>query len=156
MVGEAIEPIVTLELDHLGFDLVELRRGGSRNRPVLDIRIERRDDQKVTIDDCAHVSRALEARLESAALVGEQYVLEVSSPGVDRPLRHVADWRRFVGQRATVTSGLLAGGKQEVEIVAVTGEDGAEVALVRDLKGREVDVPLREVSQARLAFNWKR
>ena len=154
--GEAIEPIVTQELDRLGFDLVELRRGGSRSRPVLDIRIDRRDEGKVTIDDCVRVSRALEARLESAALVGEQYVLEVSSPGVDRPLRHAADWRRFVGQRATVTSGLLAGGKQEVEIVAVTGEDGAEVALVRDPKGREVHVPLREVTQARLAFNWKR
>ncbi|WP_396206574.1 ribosome maturation factor RimP [Gemmatimonas sp.] len=154
--SESIEPIVAQELDGLGFELVELRRGGSRARPVLEIRIDRRDGEKVTIDDCARASRALEARLEADALVAEQYVLEVSSPGADRPLRTAADWRRFVGRRATVTSGLLAGGKQEVEILALEGEAGAEVASVRDPKGREVQVPLREVTQARLAFHWKR
>jgi len=155
-VGESIEPIVVRELDALGFDLVELRRGGSKARPVLEIRIDRRDDEKVTVDDCARASRALEARLEEDALVAEQYVLEVSSPGADRPLRHAADWRRFIGRQATVTCALLAGGKQEVEILALDGEAGAEVALVRDPKGREVQVPLKEVSQARLAFHWKR
>jgi ribosome maturation factor RimP len=123
---------------------------------VLEIRIDRRDEEKVTVDDCARASRALEARLEADALVAEQYVLEVSSPGADRPLRHAADWRRFVGRRATVTTAWLSGGKQEVEILALDGEAGAEVALVRDPKGREVQVPLREVSQARLAFHWKR
>lgn len=156
IVVTSLEPIVTQELDSLGFDLVELRRGGSRSRPVLEVRIDRRDGETVTIADCTTASRALEARLEADALVSEQYVLEVSSPGADRPLRHVADWRRFVGRRATVTSAVLAGGKQEVEILAVDGEDGAEVALVRDTKGREIQVPLRDVSQARLAFHWKR
>jgi ribosome maturation factor RimP len=82
--------------------------------------------------------------------------LEVSSPGADRPLKTAADWRRFVGRRATVTSGVLAGGKQEVEILALDGEEGAEVALVRDPKGREFQLPLVEVTQARLAFHWKR
>ncbi len=154
--GDSIEPIVVRELDTLGFDLVELRRGGSKARPVLEIRIDRRDEEKVTVDDCARASRALEARLEADALVAEQYVLEVSSPGADRPLRHAADWRRFVGRRATVTTAWLSGGKQEVEILSLDGEAGAEVALVRDPKGREVQVPLREVSQARLAFHWKR
>ncbi|MBY0488258.1 MAG: ribosome maturation factor RimP [Gemmatimonadaceae bacterium] len=156
LVGESIEAFVAKELDLIGFDLVELKRGGSRARPVLELRIDRRDGEKVTIDDCAQVSRALEARLEAGAMVGEQYVLEVSSPGADRPLRHAADWRRFVGRHAVVTSGLLAGGKQEVEILALNGEEGAEVALVRDGKGREVAVPLADVTQARLAFHWKR
>lgn len=154
--GESVEPIVVQELDTLGFDLVELRRGGSRSRPVLEIRIDRRDGTKVTIDDCARASRALEARLEAGALVSEQYVLEVSSPGADRPLRTAADWRRFIGRHATVTSGMLAGGKQEVEILGLDGEDGAAVAHVRDGKGRENHVPLAEISQARLAFHWKR
>lgn len=154
--GESVEPIVVQELDSLGFDLVELRRGGSRSRPVLEIRIDRRDGSKVTIEDCARASRALEARLEAGALVSEQYVLEVSSPGADRPLRSAADWRRFIGRHATVTSVVLAGGKQEVEILGLDGEDGAAVAHVRDGKGRESHVPLAEISQARLAFHWKR
>lgn len=154
--GESVEPIVVQELDALGFDLVELRRGGSKSRPVLEIRIDRRDDTKVTIEDCARASRALEARLEAGALVSEQYVLEVSSPGADRPLKTAADWRRFVGRRATVTSAELVGGKQEVEILGLDGEDIAAVALVRDAKGRETHLPLSAVTQARLAFHWKR
>ncbi len=153
---EVVEPVVAQELDGLGFDLVELRRGGSKSRPVLELRIDRRDGTKVTIEDCAKVSRAVEAKLESAALVSEQYVLEVSSPGADRPLRSPADWRRFVGRHATVTSTELAGGKQEVEILALEGEEGAEVAVVRDPKGREFQLPLTVISQARLAFHWKR
>ena len=153
---EVVEPVVAQELDTLGFDLVELRRGGSKSRPVLELRIDRRDGEKVTIEDCARVSRAVEARLEAGALVSEQYVLEVSSPGADRPLRSPADWRRFDGRRATVTSGVLAGGKQEIEILALEGEEGAEVAVVRDPKGRDYQVPLSAITQARLAFHWKR
>ncbi len=154
--GESVEPIVVQELGTLDFDLVELRRGGSRSRPVLEIRIDRRDGSKVTIEDCARASRALEARLEAGALVSEQYVLEVSSPGADRPLRTAADWRRFVGRRATVTSGEVAGGKQEVEILGLEGEDIAAVVHVRDPKGREAHIPLSEITQARLAFHWNK
>ncbi len=153
---ETVEPIVAQELDSLGFDLVELRRAGSKSRPVLEIRIDRRDGTKVTISDCARVSRAVEARLEAGALVNEQYVLEVSSPGADRPLRTASDWRRFVGRRATVTSAMLVGGKQEIEILALDGEEGAEVANVRDAKGVDHLVPLSAITQARLAFHWKR
>ncbi len=153
---ETVEPIVAQELDSLGFDLIELRRAGSKSRPVLEIRIDRRDGSKVTINDCARVSRAVEARLEAGALVTEQYVLEVSSPGADRPLRTASDWRRFVGRRATVTSAMLVGGKQEIEILALDGEEGAEVANVRDAKGVDHLVPLSAITQARLAFHWKR
>ena len=154
--GETVEPIVVQELDALGFDLVELRRGGSRSRPILEIRIDRRDNGKVTIEDCARASRALEARLEAGAFVSEQYVLEVSSPGADRPLRTAADWRRFIGRQATVTCSALAGGKQEVEILGLDGEDGAAVVHVRDGKGRESHLALADITQARLAFHWKR
>ena len=154
--GEPFEPVVVQELDALGFDLVELRRGGSKSRPVLEIRVDRRDGTKVTIEDCARASRALEARLEADAMVSEQYVLEVSSPGADRPLRTAADWRRFIGRRATVTSGLLSGGKQEVEILGLDGDGIAAVAHVRDPKGRETHVPLADITQARLAFHWNK
>jgi ribosome maturation factor RimP len=100
----ALESFVQGELDALGFDLVELRLGGVSGRPLLDVRIDRRDGRNVTVDDCAQVSRAIEPRLDSSGLVGDRYVLEVSSPGVERPLRTAADWRRFAGRRAKVLS----------------------------------------------------
>lgn len=152
---EALQDFVRQEVDALGFDLVEFRRGGTARRPLLDVRIDRRDGAKVTIDDCAHVSRALEPRLDASGLAGDQYVLEVSSPGVERPLRHAADWRRFTGRRASV-SGAVVGGRIEGEIVGVEGSEGAEVALLRDGKGVEHRVPLAEIKEARLVFVWNK
>jgi ribosome maturation factor RimP len=149
-----LEAVVSSELDALGFDLVELRRGGTRSRPIFDVRIDRRDGTKVSVDDCARASRAIESRLDADDAVAERYVLEVSSPGAERPLKTPRDWARFVGRRANVTSELL-GGRAEVEIVAVDDAAGAEAAVVRDAKGTEHRLPLASVSEARLAFHWK-
>jgi ribosome maturation factor RimP len=136
--------------------LVELRRRGSRARPVIEVRIERRDGAGLAVDDCARVSRAIEARLDETRLAGERYVLEVSSPGVERLLRTVAEWRRFTGRSAVVTSTPLPGGKAEVEIVAVEGDPGSEVVIVRDGRGVEHRLPLAAITEARLAFHWNR
>src|SRR5512142_3492945 len=99
-----LQDLVANELRPLGFELFELRSGGTHNRPVLDVRIDRVDGRNVTVDDCARASRAIEAKLDEAAYSGARYVLEVSSPGVERPLRNAADWRRFIGREAVVTS----------------------------------------------------
>jgi ribosome maturation factor RimP len=151
--NDGLEHLVKTTLDEMGLDLVEVRRGGSRSRPTIDVRVERRDGTAVTVDDCARASRALEARLDADGTVGERYVLEVSSPGVERPLLKAADWRRFAGQRAKVLSDAL-GGREEVEIVALDGDPGAEVVVVRDSRGAERRVPLAQVREARLAFHW--
>jgi ribosome maturation factor RimP len=128
-VNNALEGLVTATLDEMELDLIELRRGGSRSRPTIDVRVERRDGQPVTVDDCARASRALEVRLDADGGLGERYVLEVSSPGVERPLLKPADWRRFAGRKAKVLSDAL-GGREEVEIVALEGVTGAEVVVV--------------------------
>jgi ribosome maturation factor RimP len=152
-VNETLEHVVTGELDRLGYDLVELRTGGSRARPTLQLRIDRRDGAPVLVEDCAIVSRAVEARLEADRQVGPQYVLEVSSPGIERPLHRAADWRRFAGQRASILSPALQG-RAEVEIVGVEGNEGAESVIVRTSLGIEQRIPLADVKDARLAFTW--
>lgn len=152
-VSDTLETMLRDALDALGFDLVEFRRGGTARRPLLDVRIDRRDGTKVQVDDCARVSRALEPQLDGSGLVGDQYVLEVSSPGVERPLRHAADWRRFAGRRVAVT-GAAVSGRIEGEILGVEGEAGAEVGRVRDGRGVEHRVPLADVREARLVFVW--
>lgn len=153
--SQALEDFVRQEVEALGFDLVEFRRGGTARRPVLDVRIDRRDGAKVSIDDCAHVSRAIEPHLDASGLVGEMYVLEVSSPGVERPLRNAADWRRFAGRRASVVSAAL-GGRVEVEVEGVQEVDGVEIALMRDLKGNELRLALADVKEARLVLVWNK
>ena len=155
-VSPTLEAIVREEVERLGYELFELRAAGTKNRPVVDVRIDRADGEKVTVEDCAKASRAIEARLDQGDVVAERYRLEVSSPGMERPLRHARDWRRFVGRRASVTAPALRGGKAEVEIVAVEGDAGSEVAVVRDEQGAEHRIALAEVAQARLAFHWQR
>lgn len=149
--NEELEGVVVSELDAIGYDLVELRRGGTKGRPIVEVRIDRRDGEKVTIDECARVSRVLEARLDGSPLVSDRYVLQVSSPG-DRPLRTPKDWRRFVGRWANVLSP-EHGGRFEGKILAVDGDEGAEVATMELERGRERRVPLADVKEARLAFH---
>jgi ribosome maturation factor RimP len=150
--NDALEHVVIQELDGAGYDLVELRKGGTRSRPVLEVRIDRRDGERVTVDDCARASRAIEARLDTGDLVSERYVLQVSSPG-ERPLRTPAEWRRFVGRWATVLAPDF-GGRVEGEILSVDeGEEGTAVVL-RPERGEAMRIPLAAVREARLAFRF--
>ena len=152
-----LQDVIATEVETLGYELVELRRAGSKRTPVLDVRIDRQDGNAVTVEDCSRASRAIEARLDAdPAIAGDRYVLEVSSPGVERPLRNAAEWRRYVGRRAAVKSEAVPGGRAEVEILGVEGEPESEVALVRDDRGVEHRVPLAAVREARLAFQWQR
>jgi ribosome maturation factor RimP len=158
--NDALQNLVTKELEPLGLELFELRLGGTKGRPVLDVRIDRTDGDKVTVDDCARASRAIEAKLDDASFAGARYVLEVSSPGVERPLRNAADFRRFRGRDAVVTNDAVEGGpdagSREVRITGVEGGDGEEIIVAEDAGGKSLRIPIRAVRKARLAFNWKR
>ena len=138
----------------LGFELVDLRRVGTLERPILQVRVDRPDSRPghgVTADDCAGISRSLERFLESSAMVGPRYVLEVSSPGIERPLRWPEHWRRFVGRRARVRARAI-GGRREVEIVAVP--DDGHVTL-RPEGGGEVTVAMDEIHEATLVVRFE-
>ena len=156
----ALEEIVASEIKPLGLELFELKLGGSNGRPVIDVRVERADGEKVTVENCAAASRAIETRLDEDDFGGRRYVLEVSSPGVERPLRNAKDWRRFAGSTAVVTTnvpGDSAGRRtDEVAIMGVEGDPGNEIVVVQDERGQERRFPLAAVEKARLAFHWKR
>jgi ribosome maturation factor RimP len=158
--NETLESLVASEIKPLGLELFEFKIGGSKGRPVLDVRVEREDGEKVTVDDCAAASRVIEMRLDAEDFGGKRYVLEVSSPGIERPLRNAKDWRRFVGANAVVTTNVVGdpGGRRtdEVEIAGVEGDAGQEVVIVHDERGDERRFPLAAVEKARLAFHWKR
>ncbi len=139
----------------LGFELVDLQRTGTRDRPILKLRVDRPDSSPghgVTTEDCAAVSRSLERFLETSGMVGPRYVLEVSSPGVERPLRWPEHWRRFVGEQARVRSAGLEG-RPTVTIVAVP--DDAHVT-VRLPDGNERTLALDGIREATLAIDWSR
>jgi ribosome maturation factor RimP len=139
MSADALLVPIRDHLAELGFELVDLRRTGTLQRPILQVRVDRPDSrpgQGVTADDCAVISRSLERLLESRAMVGPRYVLEVSSPGVERPLRWPEHWRRFVGREVRVRAEQLPGrsrfeilGVPDDEHVLLRREDGSELML---------------------------
>ncbi len=134
----------------MGFDLVDLRKRGSPNQARLQIRIDRPDVSMggVTVDDCASVSRGLEAWLDDTELLGPRYVLEVSSPGIERPIRWAEHWRRFVGNDVNVR---LAGiGRVRATILGVEDE---RVSLKLE-NGEVVDPPVAEARDATLFVDW--
>jgi ribosome maturation factor RimP len=133
----------------LGFELVDLRRTGPLQRPILQVRVDRPDSrpgQGVTADDCAAISRSLERFLETRAMVGPRYVLEVSSPGFERPLRWPEHWRRFIGRDARVRAKSLPG-RSRVRIVAVPDD---EHVIVRRDDGTDLTLAFDAIREATL------
>ena len=156
MSADALLAPIRDHLAGLGFELVDLRQTGTLQRPILQVRVDRPDSrpgQGVTAGDCTGISRSLERFLESRAMVGPRYVLGVSSPGVERPLRWPEHWRRFIGEQARVRSRLLGGGRRTVRIVALPDE---EHVILRGEDGLDVTLPLDAIAEATLVVDWSR
>ena len=154
MSADALLDPIRDHLAGLGFELVDLRRTGTLQRPILQVRVDRPDSRPgfgVTAGDCAVISRSLESFLEARAMVGPRYVLEVSSPGLERPLRWPEHWRRFVGRHVRVRAASLAG-RNRVEIMAVPDDEHVTVRLE---DGSEITLAFDAISEAVLAVNWE-
>lgn len=139
-------------LGELGLDLADLRIGGTPNRPLVQVRIDwppSDPPRRVTVDDCAAASRALEAWLDRDHPLGSRYVLEVSSPGMDRPVRWHRHWVRFVGRDVSVK--IDGVGRVRARIVAVPDED----TVTLQPEGRDpANYRFTEVRDARLMVDW--
>lgn len=146
----------------LGYEFVELERAGSRTRPILRVRIdlpESAPGQGVTLEDCARATRALEEYLDQLPELGGRYVLEVSSPGVERPLVRGRDFERFAGREVALRgSAPLAGRSRrlEGELLGLVEEGGEERIRLRLNDGAVVEVPRGEVARVHLVYRWER
>lgn len=157
-------PEVTRELDSrvsgLGFELVDVVWAGSDRRPILRIRVDRPEGaaEGVTVDDCVAVSRGLEPWLDELEAMPARYTLEVSSPGVDRPLVRPRDFERFAGETVAVKGDDLLAGRArrlEGELLGLGSEDGeGECIRMRLPGGDEVEIALDEIVGAHIVYRW--
>jgi ribosome maturation factor RimP len=145
---------VQARLDGLGYELVDIRRRRAGRRVRLQIRIDRPDTEPgsgITVDECARVSRALETWLDEEQVLGSSYVLEVSSPGIERPLRWRRHWERFAGWDVNVR--LPDRPRLRATIVRVDPDD--DVVVLRPSEGGdELAVRIGEIRDATLAVDW--
>lgn len=156
--SDGLEDEIGRRIGELGYELVELERAGSKTRPVLRLRIDRESAEPgegITIAECAQVSRSLEPYLDED--LGGRYVIEVSSPGVERPLVRARDFERFAGREIALKGyGPLAerGRRIEGELLGLDRTGDEECIRLRLADGEEVVVARSAVARAHLVFRW--
>ena len=143
-----IETLVAPSLAAMGYAVVRVAFTGGR-RATLQIMIERDTGEAMTVEDCARVSRTVSALLDVADPITSAYFLEVSSPGIDRPLVKRADYERFAGQEAKIELTEPYDGRRRFR-GRLAGLEGDALRL--DLGGEEVLLPLGAVSRAKLVL----
>jgi ribosome maturation factor RimP len=145
---ERLRELFLPTLRFLGFDLYDLRLLSGPNT-LLRVTIDR--PEGVSLDDCERVSHSLGALLDQADPLPGRYTLEVSSPGAERPLRSIDEYRRHLGKRANIRYRVNGGQRvAEGRMVGVT-DDRVELQL-RD--AHTVEIPLKDVEAARLAVEF--
>ena len=97
---ERIREVIEAPLENKGYDLVRINVAGGKKRLVVGIDIDRLDEKSVTIDDCVEANHLISAILDVEDFINGTYNLEVSSPGENRPLAKIRDFKRFCGQIA--------------------------------------------------------
>ena len=144
-----IAEIITPALEGLGYELVRVAITG-RDRPTVQIMADRADGAAMAVEDCEAISRELGAVIDVADPIPGEWTLEVSSPGIDRPLTRVKDWNRFAGHLARAELDPPLDGRKRFSGV-VLGAD-AEFARLRLDDGSEVALPLAQLRRARLVL----
>lgn len=130
-----------------GLELVELRLRRTKNRWHVRVDIDRAGPRGVGLGECQQVSEALGEALEDRDLIPASYVLEVSSPGLDRPIVTPDDYRRNAGRRIVIETHEPVEGRREFRGLLI-GREG-EVVRLREQDGAEVELRVGQVRRAR-------
>jgi len=147
---EIVRPVV----DGLGYDLVDLQWLHEGGHWVLRALIDHPEHSAnavtggVGLDDCARVSHAVSAELDVADAIHVAFHLEVSSPGLDRPLKRESDFRRFVGKKARIRTRHPVGESRRNFSGTLVGAEGGKVRI--DVDGQTYEIPVDDVEKANL------
>lgn len=145
--AELLEPA----LAPMGYALVQVRVVGGQNRPTLQIMIEHADGRGVNLDECADVSRACAALIDVENIMDGAYVLEVSSPGVDRPLVRLSDFVKYAGQNAKIEMREKINGQRR--FIGKLGAVQDDAVILEQTEGGTVRLPFADINSAKLAVS---
>lgn len=156
MRGKTAEDLRLLELldpvaEAAGYTIVRLRLLGGEHARRLQIMAERSSDGDMNVEDCARLSRALSDVLDAADPIAGEYALEVSSPGVDRPLTRLKDFQTYEGHEARLELDRMAEGRKRFKGV-LAGVEADSIAI--DLEGEDHTalIPLAWIIEAKLVL----
>lgn len=144
---EMIDPLA----ESLGLAVVRVRLMGGTLRRRLQIMAERKSDHDISVEECARLSRAVSEVFDAADPIAGEYLLEVSSPGIDRPLTRLMDFDLFEGYEARLETDRMVEGRKRFKGI-VAGVEGDHVAI--DLDGEEDTalIPFEWLADAKLVL----
>ena len=150
---KTIEPALT----DMGYELVRVAVQG-KELQTLQIMAERTDRKEMGLEDCTKISRTASALLDVADPFPGKWVLEVSSPGIDRPLVKLSDYDRFQGEHAKIELDTELNGRRRFKGI-LRGVKGQDILL--DFEGTELQLPFYQIQHAKLTlpeeiFNTKK
>jgi ribosome maturation factor RimP len=148
-IAKQIEP----EVKSLGYELVRVAMVGGTSDPTLQVMAERPDTRQLDLADCETISRRLSEWLDSNDPIEGSFRLEVSSPGIDRPLTRSRDYADWAGYEARISLKEPRGGRKQFSGV-IDGVDGDQVKLT-DKSGAAHVLPLSDISSAKLLLTAK-
>ena len=156
MRGKTAEDLKLLELldpvaEAAGYAIVRLRLMGGEHQRRLQIMAERPSDGEMNVEDCAKLSRAISEIMDAADPIAGEYVLEVSSPGVDRPLTRLSDFATYEGHEARIELDRLAEGRKRFKGVLAGVEDD-NIAIDLEGEAETALIPFAWVTDAKLVL----
>jgi ribosome maturation factor RimP len=148
----AVTRLIEPEVKALGFDLVRVAMIGGKSDPTLQVMAERPDTRQLTIDDCSDISRKLSDLLDERDPIEGAYRLEVSSPGIDRPLTRKSDFADWAGHEARVRFDQpIDGAKQVSGIIDGVSGDTIRISTTKGVR----EVPFQSIASAKLLLTDK-
>jgi ribosome maturation factor RimP len=144
---DRIAEMLAPSLQAMGYDLVRVQLMGG-NRAVLQIMADRLDEAPMTVEDCADISRSVSALLDVEDPIKTAYTLEVSSPGIDRPLVRARDFERYAGFEAKLDAKVPVEGRKRFR-GRLLGLD-ADGAVVMDTDAGELHIAVADIARAKL------
>ena len=144
-IADAIAPTI----ESMGYELVRVQVSG-KERPVVQIMADRADGTSFRVEDCESISHAAGAVLDVEDPIKGEWTLEVSSPGIDRPLTRTKDWNRFAGHVATLELMIPQEGRKRFRGIAL-GADAETVRMKLD-EGGEASFPRSNIRRAKLVL----
>lgn len=148
--------LLTPTAEDMGYEIVRLRLmgAGGRDAPITLQIMAEKPDGTMEIDDCAELSHAVSALLDVEDPIEKEYSLEVSSPGIDRPLTRAKDFAEYAGHRAKIEMAIPLEGNRRNFRGDIRGLEGDAVSLSLD-DGPPVSLPLRDIADAKLVITDK-
>lgn len=146
---ERLEQLISPSLVAMGYDLVRVQFQG-KTRPTLQVMAERKDGASMTVDDCTDISRALSALLDVDDPIAAAYVLEVSSPGIDRPLTRTRDFTEWAGFETKVDTIVGVDGRKRFRGELLGLDEQGQVKLMTETG--EVAIPMADIRSAKLVL----